>query len=379
MMLVLVMNGNKPALAGGGTSSSQQLYYRFRADLDGLNTAPSGWLALQNGEITDVQKGTTYRVRFTASQEGTAIDRNNDTRFQYGTSSDCTSGSWTDVPATATTEHFQMSNSGQFTDGDATTANLLTAGEPNRQNGAGYDATNPGAAIKFNLDVDYYTEYEWSFTPTSNATDGATYYLRTSDDLESYPACAKLTIAAASGSLTVDIVDSGGNPVAGPTMAMNTVDFSFNSQNVTGTFGVASQKVRVDNGTANPQWTLSLAASATTDFWNSAGSDYDFNDPTAGAGDGGDADSVGGQMTVDPSISTITPQGGCSTTGLTKGSSTAFSEGATDTVTLLTAGPSAEASCYWDVTGIGISQSLPAEQPAASDYNIDMVLSVIAV
>jgi hypothetical protein len=160
---------------------------------------------------------------------------------------------------------------------------------------------------------------------------------------------------------------------------MNTVDFSFNSQNVTGTFGVASQKIRVENGTANPQWSLSLAASATTDLWNSAGTDYDFNDPTAGAGDGGDADSVGGQMTVDPSVSTITPQGGCSTTGLTKGSSTVFSEGVTDTVTLLTAGPSAETSCYWDITGIGISQSLPAEQPAASDYNINMVLSVIAV
>jgi len=111
------------------------------------------------------------------------------------------------------------------------------------------------------------------------------------------------------GTLSVDIVDSGGSPVASPSMAMNAGAVSFDFQTTTGTFGTASEKVRVDNGTASPQWTLSVAASATTAVWDSAGTDYDFNDPTASAGDGGDADSVGGQLTVDPSVSTITPQG----------------------------------------------------------------------
>jgi len=180
------------------------------------------------------------------------------------------------------------------------------------------------------------------------------------------------------GILTVDIVDSGSSPVASPSMAMNAVTFSFNSQTAAGTFGTASEKVRVDNGTASSIWTLSLAASVTTNVWNSAGTDYDFNDPTAGAEDGADADSVGGQMTVDPSVSTITPQGGCSNTGLSKGSSTGFSEGVTDSITLVTADGTADTGCYWDITGIGISQTIPAEQPVASDYNINMVVSVVA-
>ena len=123
-----------------------------------------------------------------------------------------------------------------------------------------------------------------------------------------------------------------------------------------------------------------MAASATTDVWDSAGTDYDFNDSTgSGCTDGGgDADSLGGQMTVDASVSTITPQGGCSTTGLTKGSSTAFVEGTTNSVTLVTAGGTAETGCYWDVTGISISQKIPAEQPVASDYDVNMIVSVVA-
>jgi len=181
------------------------------------------------------------------------------------------------------------------------------------------------------------------------------------------------------GTLTVDIVDSGGGSVSSPVMVMSTGTTSLTYQTTTGTFGTASEKVRVSNTTANPQWTLSIAANGgSTDFWNSAGIDYDFNDPTASAGDGGDADSLGGQMIVDASVSTITPEGGCSTTGLTKGSSTGFSEGVTDSITIVTAGATADTSCYWDVTGVSISQTIPAEQLAASDYNIDMTVSVIA-
>ncbi|MFH0952381.1 MAG: hypothetical protein V1838_04305 [Patescibacteria group bacterium] len=181
------------------------------------------------------------------------------------------------------------------------------------------------------------------------------------------------------GSLSVDIVDSGGGSVSSPSMAMSAITFSFSDQSASGTFGVASEKIRVSNTTASAQWTLSVAADGgSTDFWDSAGTDYDFNDPTASAGDGGDADSLGGQMTVDASGGTITPEGGCSNTGLTLGSSASFSEGVTDSITLLTAGATAGTSCYWDLTDISISQTIPPEQPAASDYNIDMTVSVVA-
>ncbi len=179
------------------------------------------------------------------------------------------------------------------------------------------------------------------------------------------------------GSLTVDIVDSGGAPVASPSVVMNALSLSFAVQTATGTFGVASQRVRVTNTTATATWTLSVSAVSTA-IWDSVGTDYDFNDPTANAGDGGDTDTVGGQMTLNPTAGTIAPQTGCSTTGLTLGSSTAFNEGVTNSITLITAGASAGTNCYWDLTGVSISQTIPEEQPAASDYDINLTVSVVA-
>jgi hypothetical protein len=100
---------------------------------------------------------------------------------------------------------------------------------------------------------------------------------------------------------------------------MNSVVMSLGYQTATGTFGVSAQKMRVNNTTGNAQWSASIAAdTGNTAFWNGA-VDYDFNDPTINAGDGGDADSFGGRMNVDASVGTLA--GTCSTTGITKGSS----------------------------------------------------------
>ncbi len=190
----------------------------------------------------------------------------------------------------------------------------------------------------------------------------------------------KICATATGGSLSVDIVDAGGTPVGSPSITMGATALSFNYQTTNGTFGAAAEKIRVDNSTANPQWALSLAATdGTTAFWDGTPGDYDFNDPTASAGDGADADSLGGQMSVDPSGATVTPQGGCDNTGLSLGSSSSFSEGATDSITLLSAGASASTGCYWDTTGISISQTIPAEQPVAGDYDINMTLTVTAI
>ncbi|MEZ4210655.1 MAG: hypothetical protein R3B38_03035, partial [Patescibacteria group bacterium] len=184
---------------------------------------------------------------------------------------------------------------------------------------------------------------------------------------------------APSGSLTIDIVDGAGSSVTSPGVAMNSAGFNFACHTSTGTFGTSSEKIRVDNGTQTATWTASVAASAATDVWDSAGTDYDFNDPTSsGCGDGADADGLAGQMSVDPSGGTITPEGGCTSTGVSLGSSSAFSEDSVDSITIVSAGGTADTGCYWDITGVGISQTIPAEQPAASDYNLDLVLSIVA-
>jgi len=177
----------------------------------------------------------------------------------------------------------------------------------------------------------------------------------------------------------VEIVDAGGTPVVSPTVSFSAITISFDDQTTTGTFGVSAERLRVTNTSSNPEWSLSLAATgSSTAFWDGTNGDFDFNDPTSNAGDGGDADALGGQLTVDPSVAAIAPEGGCSSTGLTLGSNASFDEGVIDSVTIVTAGGSTDTGCYWDFTDIDLSQSIPPEQISDS-YDIDMTLTLLAI
>lgn len=184
------------------------------------------------------------------------------------------------------------------------------------------------------------------------------------------------------GTLSVDIVDSSYNPVTSPAVDMNAVTFSFSCQSSTGTFGTASQVIYVKNpDAADSGWVVSLAASSPTAYWNSAGTSMDFNDPSgSGCTDGADSDSFRGQMTVDPSVSTLSTGGclSCNTSNITKGSSSAFSEGTTNSITILNGAAGSSDIGDWRLTGVNISQTIPAEQPAASDYSLNLTLSIVA-
>lgn len=195
-------------------------------------------------------------------------------------------------------------------------------------------------------------------------------------------ATSNFTQTISAGTLSVDIVDGSYVTVASPTVAMGAVTFSFSCQDATGTFGTASQQIYVKNpDAADAGWTVSLAASAPTDFWDSAGTDIDFNDPTgSGCTDGGDADSLKGQMTVDPSGGTLSTGqcASCVTTNVTRGSSNAYNQGTTDSITILTGASGSDDIGDWRLTGVAITQKIPAEQPAASDYDINLTLSIVA-
>jgi len=197
---------------------------------------------------------------------------------------------------------------------------------------------------------------------------GRTYYVAT--------LYADVTYTA--GSLSVDIVDSSGVSVTTPSISMSEKTFDFSNQTSAGTFGISSEKIRVINTTASPSWTLSLAAvGGSGDYWNGS-TDYDYNDPSSNANDGSDSDSLGGQMSINPSVGTITPQSGCDNTGLSLGSSSSYDEeSSVDSITLLSATASASTNCYWDLTGISVSQTIPSEQPAGT-YSISMVLTILA-
>lgn len=179
--------------------------------------------------------------------------------------------------------------------------------------------------------------------------------------------------------LTADIVDASGLSVSAPSVAFSAANFNFACQTVTGTLGVASQKIRVSNTTPTG-WLLSIGAtSGPTAIWSDGGTNtYDYNDPGGtGCTDSTDTDTVGGQMTVNPAASTLTPVAPCTVTNVTKGTSVAFSQGVTDSISLLSATAAAMANCTWDLTGITLSQKIPGEQQGAN-YSLGLTLTLIA-
>lgn len=182
-------------------------------------------------------------------------------------------------------------------------------------------------------------------------------------------------------SLNTNIVNASGFPVPNPSVSMVGVAISNTCQVATGVFGTNGQRIRVENNTANRRWTLSLAPTdGVTANWSSETATYDFNDPAgspAGCGDGGDADTIAGQLTVNPNAGTIVGKSGCSTTHISKGSSGAFNQGSTDAITLMSSSILAPTNCYWDLLDVELSQRIPAYQ-AGGRYTINMTVTVVA-
>ena len=192
------------------------------------------------------------------------------------------------------------------------------------------------------------------------------------------------------GSLQVDIQDASRVTVAAPSVGMSAKTFSFNCYSggtaSTGTLGSNTQRLYAINpGAAVPNgWNVTVAAtSGPTATWANTGATkkFDFNDAGgSGCTDGADADAFAGQMNIDPSTSTLTADcASCTTTGITKGSSTAFVEGTTNSVTLITAANSVSNPFRGYLTGIPVTQTLPAEQAVDSTYVINLTLTITAL
>lgn len=188
-----------------------------------------------------------------------------------------------------------------------------------------------------------------------------------------------LTQSINAGTLNVDILDSSRVAVASPAFALGATTFSFNCQTVTGSLGDNNNRIYTTNpGADNNGFTIGLAASATTATWTAGANKYDFNDATAACGDSADTDTVGGQLTVDPSVETVTADyTGGNITGITKGSSTAYSETGTivSSVQLVNAGATSDDAGRWYITGASLSQTIPAQTPVGS-YSLGMVLTI---
>lgn len=181
-----------------------------------------------------------------------------------------------------------------------------------------------------------------------------------------------LTQTINAGTLTTNIYQSDdATPVSSPAVAFTAKNLAFTCQTSTGTLGDTNNKVNVTNLAAGINtWTLSIAAtSGFTGTWSDGTHTYKFNDAT-GTG------CTNGQLTVDPSAATLTDDcsSACNDTNVTKGSSTAFNHGtSTDSVTLM----SDSTGTAWEgyLTGINLSQKIPASQPSGS-YSLGMTITV---
>ncbi|MFA6183477.1 MAG: hypothetical protein WC682_00050 [Parcubacteria group bacterium] len=186
---------------------------------------------------------------------------------------------------------------------------------------------------------------------------------------------SQLNQSISDGVKAIDIVDAGGTTVTSPSVSFTSATFSFTTQNTTGTLGVSAQRIRVYNPTSTATWTASIAGSAPTATWTTGSAYYDFNDGN-GATDGGDTDSYGGQLSVAPAGGTLAGVSGCATSNVSLGSNSAFVETTTNSITLASGAAGAPTYCRWDVTDIGLTQSLPASQTSGS-YALNLVLSII--
>lgn len=170
---------------------------------------------------------------------------------------------------------------------------------------------------------------------------------------------------------SLDIVDAGGVPVASPTVNFSPLASSFSCQTATATLGTSTQRIRVTNNTDAPQWSLGLAATGgPSALWSGSGQTYDFNNP-AGSG------CTNGQLSVDPTSGSVTGIG-CTTFGISLGTSSSFNDGVVDSMTLASAGPlTAVEDCAWDITNIPLSQKIPAEQKP-NNYSLNLTLTLVA-
>jgi uncharacterized delta-60 repeat protein len=275
-----------------------------------------------------------------------------------------------------------------YADNPVATDGLALAAGPNDPSHSGHtnvlqeynEANNTGVLTTIPVGQDGL----WDFALKDNGgTAGTSYCLRIvkSDNtlLNAYSFIPQITIAV-SGTLSIGFVDGSGAPVATPTFSLGAINRLGTFQTATGTFGDATRKLRVFNSLATNGWSVTLAPTGgATAAWNRTDNlaKYDYNDSGTNATDSAiDADSLGGQMSINPSAGTIAST--CSLTGLSKGASGSYVEGTTNSLTLMSATSAAAMSCNWDFTGAPFTQTIPAAQSSGT-YTMDMTATVVSL
>lgn len=173
------------------------------------------------------------------------------------------------------------------------------------------------------------------------------------------------------GTLSTFIGDASGTEVVTPSVVFSAATVSNATQTSTGTLGTSTQRIYVDNPgavTGANGWTVTFAATGgSAAEWTSGGNTYAFNGSTADDG----------QLTVNPSTGVITAEVG-GITGISLGSSGTFSGGTNTPVTLLNAASSADDINRVYLTGVSVSQTIPASTSAGT-YTLDFTQTLAQV
>lgn len=173
------------------------------------------------------------------------------------------------------------------------------------------------------------------------------------------------------GTLSANIYQSDdATPVTSPTVAFAAQNYSFSCTTSTATLGDTNDKLNVTNlANGINTWNLAIAATGgSTATWTNGTQTYAYNNS------GG---CTGGQLTVNPSVATLTDDCNSACTAndstVSKGASAAFVSGTTNSVTLL----SDSAGTSWEgyLTGISLSQAIPSLQHSGS-YTLPMTITL---
>jgi hypothetical protein len=362
------------------TPTYNQISYRWYENAD--STTPGTPWAAQNTAATLYAPTDKIRLRYLLRVSDVNLTATSEQfKLQFGQkAASCAAATFADVTAgTAIAYHDNATPADNTTIG--TTGNDPTDGA-NTVIAEKYAEASPFSTPNA---VNTSQAGMWDISLKANgAPANTTYCFRVIKNsgtvLDTYTTYPEL-VTSPPAALDTDIVNASGVTVASPTFAMSTIATSFDCQTTTGTLGTSSQRVRVRNTTATPGWSLSIAAtSGSSALWTSGLLKYDFNDASgspAGCAAGLDSDSYAGRMTVDPSVGTLSARSTCNTTGVTKGASTAFTEGTANSVTILSASASAQTGCYWELTGISVSQKVPQDQTNGS-YTLSLTMTVVA-
>jgi hypothetical protein len=170
-----------------------------RPKLEVTYTYDATFAANQDTAISNLAVGTTRRLRFEVSNEGTASSGAVTYQLQVAEAATCSSGTYSAVP-TGSTEHWQIVDSVYITDGEATSnivpgltdeATTIVLGELK-------DTGNATSSIT--LAADEFTEVEYSIQATGNSTPDGNYCFRLYDStaasvLDTYDVYAEASVA----------------------------------------------------------------------------------------------------------------------------------------------------------------------------------------